>query len=196
MVAVYGSIDEDYVCDVNVVFDGRMANIASQHQRGLDFNIDYLLPTDDYGVYNFNLYATTVLDNKVQSIKGAEFSEEINGLYEPVRWRGRAGLGWFMDPISANIFVNYVGNGVNDAKLYDDLPTKTPSWITFDFGITYKFSEDLGWKGFGGTRISLNMQNMFDKNPPIILTSSNTAYDPTRHNPLGRITTLQLVKDF
>jgi iron complex outermembrane recepter protein len=194
--AIYGSLDSSYVCSVNVVLDGRTANVAAQRQRGLDANIRYTLPTDNYGMFLFNLYATTLLDNKVQTVSGADFSEQIGGMYKPVRWRGRMGVNWMMDQVSVNVFVNYVGPGINDAKLYDTLRTKTPSYTTLDLGFSYRFKEELGWKGFSGTTLSINAQNAFDQNPPVILTTYDSSYDPSKYSAIGRVITLQLTKDF
>jgi iron complex outermembrane receptor protein len=51
----------------------------------------------------------------------------------------------------------------------------------------------------GGLRLSLNIQNITDKDPPTVLTQSGNnygAYDPSNANIFGRIFSVQLTKAF
>jgi iron complex outermembrane recepter protein len=194
--------DKSYACNIGYILDARTQNIAATKQRGLDVNINYLYPTDEYGLFTFGLYASTVLDNKVQSTKGGSFIEKINGYGQPVRWKGRGTIGWMYDGFNVMWFINYIGNGDLNAGgttyALSGTNGREPAYITADLNLSYDLSKVAGWKGFAGTRLSLNVRNVFDINPPISLTSSYTAYDPYRYSgyATGRIMTLQLTKDF
>jgi iron complex outermembrane receptor protein len=195
VVSIYGNIDKTQICNVNVVFDGANSNFASEVQRGLDINLTYLRPTDHDGVFNFGLYATTVLDNKNQ-VYGAAPIEQIGGINQPVRWRGRGSIGWSLDNLAASVFVNYTGPAINSNPTFSYVSKGVPAYYTTDVTVAYAFTEELGWSGFSGTRLTLSAQNVFDQNPPIELNGTTSAYDGSHYSALGRTVTLQLTKDF
>lgn len=195
VVSVYGNIDRTQICSVSMVFDGANSNFAGEVQRGLDINLTYLLPTDHNGLFNFGLYATTVLDNKNQ-IVGSAPVEQIGGINQPIRWRGRGSIGWSLDKLAASVFVNYTGPGVNSNPTFSYVPKGAPAYYTTDVTVAYAFTDQLGWSGFSGTRLTFSAQNVFDQNPPIELNGTTSAYDGSHYGALGRTVTLQLTKDF
>jgi iron complex outermembrane receptor protein len=112
-----------------------------------------------------------------------------------VAWRGRGALGWMNGPWNANLYMNYVGSYKNTTPLNTTVSTHISDWITFDAGVTYTFDGEI-WSHLKGARVSVNAQNLFDRDPPLVLTSNYTSYDPEQANVLGRIVTLQLTKSF
>ncbi|KAG5729950.1 hypothetical protein E4T56_gene13743, partial [Termitomyces sp. T112] len=89
--------------------------------------------------------------------------------------RGRVAVSWRKDGFNANIAANYVGSYLNNAtitvagvKLPD---TQIPAWTTFDGNLGYEFGENHRW--LSGTRVAINVQNLTDKAPPIVLSGTN-----------------------
>jgi iron complex outermembrane receptor protein len=183
-------------CDVNVVFDGRTANLSAVHQRGIDFNINYYLDAASYGTFSLGVGGSTILDYKQQAAPGQEYQQQLNGTYQAVRWRGHGSINWMLGTVSANLIANYVGGGKNTAPLNTTVNTNIKPFVSFDAGVNYRF-DDTAWVGLRGIRLSLNAQNVFDQNPPITL-MSGSAVDMSRYYmaSMGRILTLQLTKDF
>lgn len=185
------------MCQVNVVFDGRTANLSAVHQRGIDFNINYYLDAAEYGSFSLGVGGSTILDYKQQAAPGQAYQQQLNGTYQAVRWRGRASVGWMLNNWSANLFANYVGGGKNTTPLNSTTKTDIPPFVSFDAGVNYHF-DDSAWVGLRGIRLSFNAQNVFDQNPPITPMSGGSVVDLSRYymNSFGRVLTFQLTKDF
>ena len=66
------------------------------------------------------------------------------------------------------------------------------SWTTFDLDLGFDFGAIYQSGFMQNTRVSLSAQNLFDRTPPLVLTSGGAAFDGNNANVFGRIVTLQL----
>lgn len=194
-IAVYGG-NVQSACAVNVVLDGRNTNVAHTFYSGLDFNVDYGFQTKDWGSFALGASLSVVLQDKQKAVDGAAGTELAGQIYYPTRFRGRVNVGWFDGPWAANLFMNYTGS-YKDTATPTINGTQMPNYwvapyITFDVNLSYRF-ENAVWKGLDNTMVSVHVQNLFDKDPPKVLTA-NSAFDPTMADPFGRVITLQLTK--
>lgn len=48
----------------------------------------------------------------------------------------------------------------------------------------------------GGTDLALNVQNLFDTDPPFIVNARGTGYDPTNATALGRFVSLTMTHEW
>jgi iron complex outermembrane receptor protein len=73
-----------------------------------------------------------------------------------------------------------------------------PSWTTLDAGFGYSVSDTASLAWTRGVRLSLNVYNVTDRNPPIVLSTGfgTSAYNANRSNPLGRTGAFTLTKAF
>ena len=181
-------------CSVQAILDGRTTNVGTTNQEGVDFNTNYLFDTS-IGQLNIGAMVSVVLTENAQYVAGTPVVSRLGKIGYPVNWRGRGSLGWSDGSWMANLFMNYVGSYKNTTPLNTSVSTHISDWITFDAGVSYNFSDDV-WEGFKDTRISLNAQNLLDRDAPIVLTTNYTSYDPEQANVLGRIVSVQLTKDF
>jgi iron complex outermembrane receptor protein len=181
-------------CQVQAVLDGRTTNVGITNQEGLDISTGYHFDTP-IGLFDAQAMVTIVLTENAQYVAGTPVVSRLNTLGYPVAWRGRGGITWMNGPWVANLFMNYVGSYKNTTPLNTSVSTHVSDWITFDTGVTYIFDQSL-WKGLENVRVSVNAQNLLDRDPPLVLTSSYTSYDPEKANIFGRIVTLQFTKDF
>lgn len=181
-------------CQVQAVLDGRTTNVGTTNQEGLDISTGYHFDTP-VGLFDVQAMATIVVNENAQYVAGAPVVSRLNTLGYPVAWRGRTGITWMNGPWIANLFANYVGSYKNTTPLNTSVSTHVSDWTTFDAGVTYSFDGSL-WKHLENTRLSLSAQNLLDRDPPLVLTSGYTSYDPEKANVLGRIVTLQLTKNF
>ncbi|USQ98234.1 TonB-dependent receptor domain-containing protein [Caulobacter sp. RL271] len=185
-------------CQVNVILDARKTNLASTVQDGVDLQASYLFETPA-GRWNVGGSVTKILHNKVQASPNVAEVDRLDQLYYPVSLRGRANLGWSKGPWSANLFVNYTGDYTNTIPLTVGGvvvgKSKVPSWTTFDLGLSYMVPAMTGPAWLKGVRASLNVQNVADKDPPVVLTTGS-AFDGNVHNVLGRVWSLQVTKSF
>ncbi|HWU04015.1 MAG TPA: TonB-dependent receptor [Novosphingobium sp.] len=183
-------------CTVNVIIDGRSANAASTFQDGLDFQLNYM--TDSrVGRWNFALNVTKILNQTVQTVAGGATVDVLGTYYYPVSLRGRGQIGWSRNGLAANLFVNYVGSYTNTIPVTGSSPSKVPSWTTVDLGLNYTVPAQSSL--LKGVRLAVNIQNLFDLDPPVVLTQTSTSYgtfDPSNANIYGRIISLQVTKAF
>jgi iron complex outermembrane receptor protein len=122
----------------------------------------------------------------------------------PNSLRIRSNLGIESGGLRASLFLNHVGSYLNNANIQVNgvaLPNiKVPSWTTFDLSLGYNFPAKSGLlKGFA---VNVNIQNLFDKDPPVVLSGTGAggapifAFDELNANPFGRAFQIELVKKF
>ena len=117
----------------------------------------------------------------------------INNL---IPWRGRGNLGWREGPLSATLFVNYVGSYLNNTPIPGRPNQQVPSWTTFDLTLGYDFGRLSNPGILKGSAISLSALNLFDRDPPLVFDSIGDQFDANNANPFGRIIQLNVVKKF
>lgn len=180
-------------CSVNVILDGRSANAATTFQDGLDFETSYSFNTGkSHWIVGANV--TKILDETLQTIAGAAEASVLDTYYYPISLRGRGQVGWSRGRLGANVFVNYVGSYTNTIPVAGQSNSTVPSWTTVDLGVVYSIPKHSSL--LSGLRLSANIQNIADRDPPTVFTSANTTYDASNANIFGRIFSLQVTKDF
>lgn len=184
-------------CDVRAVLDTRLQNIAATLQDGIDGTANYRW-SDGAGDWGIGGSMTYILHSKNKAFAGAPAQDQVNQINNPVRVRARANASWTDQEFGANLFVNYVGSYLNNATItingVKQPETKIPAWVTFDLGLNYTVKDEGGI--LGGLRASLNFQNLFDKEPPIVISTSNSSVDFQNANAFGRMITFQIAKVF
>ena len=193
------------ICNANTILDGRWVNAASVVQEGIDFEATHEWNTE-YGLFTVGGSFTKILKIEEENVPGIKTTPEpLNRIFYPIDFRARAQLSWAQGPWNINFLVNYTPSYLNDAPITllnprpqpagAPLPvSKVPSWTTVDFGVTYRFEGgDQLWNK--GVRLSLNVQNVTDDEPPVVLNQS-ASFDARAHNIYGRIWTFQATKSF
>lgn len=184
-------------CSINVVTDGRYTNLAATRQDGIDIQLNYST-SSSIGMFNVSGAVTKIFNHDEQVVSGLPYRDRLGFYSTPVEWRGRGSVSWMKDNFSASIFANYTGSYTNDQPItiggVRQPEAKVGSWTTFDLNLGYQ--TDLGGNDIvKGIRASINLQNVFDRDPPIVLTSGS-AFNAQYSNPFGRTWTLQLTTSF
>jgi iron complex outermembrane receptor protein len=194
-VGVYGSVSNQQLCQVQAWVDGRLTNIGSMTQSGVDLNASYYLDTG-LGSWAFNLNAVRVLEERIQTITSLPSVNFLGQIGYLIPWRGRGSLGWRQGPVSATLFVNYVGTYLNNTPIVGRPNQQVPSWTTFDLTLGFDFGRlpNPGW--LRDTGVSLSAQNLFARDPPVVLTANGGQFDANNANVFGRIVQLNVTKKF
>ena len=152
---------------------------------------------------------------------GAPYQDYLNGaqnasVLHSIAFSGRLSASWILDPFNVNLFYNFVNPywypntstrvatnlepavGALPGVIYDKVsPTQT-----VDINISYAMPSG-SLAGFGqGVKLTLNVTNIFDTNPPFLDTpsgtfaSTQTGYDNWQGNPVGRVVTFGIEKKF
>jgi iron complex outermembrane receptor protein len=192
--------DETNACRLTAVFMARNTNAANTVQDGVDLDFGYELETRA-GNFMATLNATKILKNKVRVTDLAPVDDQLDRINMPVSKRGRAALAWNQGPWNASLAMNYVGAYLNDLPITIAGVTQpkamVDAWKTVDLALAYNLPKRSGW--MSGMRLALNVQNLFDRDPPVVLSTNNSAafaFDPQNANVLGRVVSLQLTKAF
>ncbi|MBU3077506.1 TonB-dependent receptor domain-containing protein [Sphingomonas quercus] len=150
-------------------------NLGVRKVAGLDLAVNYALPATGFGDFLFGLNATRFLTFKQEIVPGSGYTSLLD-TNDAIKWRGRANLGWNLDPVSLTLFANYTGRYYNR--------TLTPNqhvkaWTTFDLVGSYKIPV------LEETTLQVRISNLFDRKAPFY--NAGNGYDARAANPFGRL---------
>jgi iron complex outermembrane recepter protein len=184
-------------------------NKSSEFVNGVDFDLNYRLPTKTFGTFTFNTTWTKLIDFHAYNSAGADRTELLwtnsaaVGGASP-KWRGSMSLSWRRHAWGAGISAYYIGD-------YSDAGATTtqsiaeslgnPSYIVpvFTNGSTvyrYRVSDSMSYnanvsyrlrtknKWAKDTTIRVGVVNLFKAIPP--LSSDSRGYDPSIYNQMAR----------
>lgn len=161
-------------------------NVATERTSGIDVAAHYRLPTDTLGTFDFSVTHTWVHKHTSRQYPGDPIENQLafdSGYYIP-RSKSSAAINWSKDALSI---------GLHGQRL-ERLPNYAEDgWIK----ASYLFNATVQYDINDRTRISLAVDNLFDKNPPKDPTySSYPYYDTSWFDSTGRSYYLQLTHKF
>lgn len=169
-------------------------NAAANNVDGLDAGGHY--DTDTRAGHFHGDATLAYFLNYTENFAPASPGTEIAGLaYNPARFRGKLNLSWQRSGWILGARFNYTGGSHNPQDLECD-PTRgcpVSSWTTVDLNGSYSIPPD-SFSWLNGLRMGLDIQNVFDRNPPYAYDPNGVNYDPTNANPLGRSLSLSVSK--
>jgi len=164
-------------------------NVARQRAKGLDLT----------GNYGFDLASGRMvfrggmswLDlSQRNSHRGEEF--DLSGrIYFPARLNGRLGAVWSRGGLSVSAFANYTAGVTNTLMAIQE---DTASFTTLDTTVRYEIAP--GNTPLSGFSVALSVDNLFNRTPPLHVSSSFNAppYDSTNYSAIGRYLTVSVSK--
>jgi outer membrane receptor protein involved in Fe transport len=174
------------------IFDTRYKNLALSRQDGIDMSASQSLRTD-WGDLNLAANVTRILLDRQQASATSTVMTGVGIPARPPHWRGRLSASLSQRDFNATLGANYVDSYVNSWA-----PGAPPveNWTTIDLTLNRSFQTGL----LEGLRISLGIQNLFDRDPPALNMGTGNAivspvgFDPVNANPMGRLYALSLAK--
>ncbi|MDP3670436.1 MAG: TonB-dependent receptor [Telluria sp.] len=177
--------------------DGRNSNLGKSVSNGFDFQASTRVPTEAWGNFGFGVSGTYYTKYQVAISPGAELADQLNLIFNPLRFKTRLSASWSSGPWYANTFVNYQNSYTNNLARPEQ---KVASFTGVDARLAYEIGADNGPSWLAGSTFALGVTNLFDRTPPFvnIAQSSNGGggFDPTLTNPVGRTVSLSLNKRF
>ncbi len=192
------AVDESNFCSARAITYVQNTNASSVNQDGLDFQASYQFAL---GRNNFNVGGTftKILGNDTQIVAGGPVLDGRDIVNYPVSSRGRGSVTWNNGPVTVSPAFNYVGGYTNNLPIavggVIQPVAGVPSWTTFDLTVAFNF-DTLDGRWTKGLNLALNIRNITDKDPPIVLSANGNAFDTQNANPFGTIATLQITKAF
>ncbi|HEX6834536.1 MAG TPA: TonB-dependent receptor [Rudaea sp.] len=151
-------------------------NAAVDRTSGIDFSAHYLLETDRWGSFDFNLGYTYVVTHDIQLAPGDPVDNELTDLYYYVIPRSKANYSttWTYDKFSTTLYGYRLGGLPN----YDGDKRMGPTFV-YNASLNYRFNSRAA--------VSLTVDNLFDSRPGRDSTWTSYPYYPSRwFSPLGR----------
>ena len=183
-------------CQLVGIITGGVRNLGRVEQSGIDLTASYARDTP-IGRAAFNGSFSKILNLKRGLLPGSTPVDALDTFGNQVSARARATASLTRNGITGSVTGNLVGSYINNATItvggvkYPD--TRIPIWTTYDFGLSYRPTVEGGL--LSDVRLSLNVQNFTDKDPPIVLVGNN-AVDLANANVFGRIWSFEISKKF
>ncbi|MBC2665425.1 TonB-dependent receptor [Novosphingobium flavum] len=167
---------------VTLFVDGRSQNLGRSITRGIDFSANYSIPTDKAGTFGLSVSGTYLTTYKTKQTPTAPYVNQLNQIFQPLRFKMRAALTWDKGPFSAGIRATHINGYLNNAVT---VPQPVKSYTPVDLNLSWKTGED------HQLIFGLEVRNMFNVKPPYVnlAPSSNGSggYDATTTDPIGRL---------
>jgi outer membrane receptor protein involved in Fe transport len=187
----YGSQADCLNSSITAIVDMRLNNIAEMQTSGIDWLGKYQFQSRA-GDFDLGLNATYTLKFSKAQFGNSQPLDLLNSTENPIDLRLRGTLGWRYGGFGVTSFLNYT-DGYKDKV---SAPTRNvDSWTTVDIQLSYdphrantQFSENMS--------ISLNVQNLFDRDPPFVNNPAGIGYDMANADLLGRFASLRIRKDW
>jgi iron complex outermembrane receptor protein len=173
-----------------IIGDNRLRNIALLKTSGFDVISKYT--TDSRaGHFDFGLNATYLLRYAQSNTPTSPLDNIVSTQNNPINLRARGSAAWERRGFGVAGFVNFE-NSYRDTI---SVPSRGVSpWTTIDMQLSYQTPKDaLGW--LGNTQVALNVQNLFNVNPPFLNNAAvNLGYDQENADLYGRVVSFEIRK--
>ena len=162
------------------------SNLFKQHVRGLDFDIKLRFPGFYAGRFTAALNGTYFLSDDYQNQDGSYSGVVANanafgGSVLP-RWKHIASMTYDLGPWSGTLIQNFQSAYADYPALDTGANRRVGVYETFDIQGSYS--------GFKGTRLTLGIKNLLDRDPPYTNIGGvgyfQAGYDPSYADPHGR----------
>ncbi|HEX7113806.1 MAG TPA: TonB-dependent receptor [Steroidobacter sp.] len=180
------------VTGVRHVVDFRQKNAARTRMSGVDLTAAYHFRSGENS-FNFDLNVTHLREILTSLLSTTTPFDEIDTYNQPLDWRGRVLGSWMRGGLSTTVAVNYADDYINNT-FGDNRPIA--SWTTVDFNLSYDFDGRTESSFLDGSKLSLGIVNVFDKDPPRASAPFffDVGFDVFNADALGRLVTVRYNK--
>ena len=168
-------------------------NVSKRLIKGVDLSVSYDWTTTK-GDFTASVDGTYLLDYEAQITDVSAPQEQVSTVYRPVDLKLRSALSWSFEGFSVYAAVNYVDGYTDNLSGVSD--NAIEKWTTMDLMLAYDSGDRIASPWLSNSKISLGVQNLFDRDPPFVDTADGLNFDSTNATPLGRFVTLRINKSF
>jgi iron complex outermembrane receptor protein len=159
-------------------------NLGQMQTEGYNFGVNYRLPELGIGQFSVNLDANYLVNYRLQSGAGTEWSDYA-GYWNSPRVRGTLGVNWSKGDLSASWDLRYYG-GFRDYCWDTDVECNDPNYMTSNPGWgggdgankkgSINFQDvSLSWNAPWNGSVTVGVRNIWGKEPPINYSATNTS---------------------
>jgi iron complex outermembrane receptor protein len=165
------------------IIDGRYVNTGALRVRGLDVSASYAARLgSDPLLLSTNI--SWMIDYQRKITPASRPLQRAGFAGDPADLRARTSAAWTHEALTTTLSVSRVGDLATDGG------GRVKAWTTADLNLRYGFTAGR----LKGSSLSLNLQNLFDGDPPFYDAPVGVGYDAANADPLGRVVTLQLTR--
>jgi iron complex outermembrane recepter protein len=173
---------------LNILVDARPKNSGILETSGVDLRAKLPVQTS-FGRFELGLSGAYVLKFAEAVSPRAPMVDLLDTQTHPLNLRLNAHLKWNYRNFVARMFLNY-------SDSYRDVLSqphrKVGSWTTLDAEV--EFATHTRRLGLAGTSVTLDIQNVFDTDPPFLNNPIGLGYDAENADLIGRMVTVELRK--
>ena len=174
-----------YTGGVINTIDQSQLNFAKTRLTAIDIQADYSFDTARVG--SFHLYGLASYEPELRRkvLPGQPFLNSVGLLDGPVKWRGNFGLDWTKGNVSVNYGAQFYGSylvyrstatpSTIASTILNQGSSRIPFQMYHDISVTYKFSAADSGSPLHGLEMTLGVQDLFDKQPPIFANASTSS---------------------
>lgn len=160
-------------------------NVASLNVEGFDINAEYTYDMGNFGLFGFNYLGTITETNTLVPFAGGdpitcagEFGTDCG---EPIpEYKHRVTASWARGPLNAQVLWRHVGGTEDDSGL--PFPVAVSEIGAFNY-----FDASGSWAVNEKLKLTAGVDNVFDKNPPILGDNQEQANTfPATYDVFGR----------
>ncbi|SDA25243.1 Outer membrane receptor for ferrienterochelin and colicins [Sphingomonas sp. NFR15] len=176
--------------NIIAIVDNGNVNAGHQTARGLDILAEYRSKVAQDQSLKVSL-DVSYLDSARQISTTQPVIPLAGRIFSPPHWRGQGSIAWTAGDMTLASTINYAG-GVLDARTVT--PVAVEGLTSVDVSATYHIAT--GPAVLRGIDVSVSVANLFNAQPSVIATSSqtDTPYDSTNYSPVGRLISLSISK--
>ena len=182
---------------ITLFVDGRNNNLGVSNTEGIDFVVNYTLPTDNIGTFLFNASGTYLTRYEVAITDAAPLVDRRNTIFFPLKFKARASVAWDFDPVRIQFQATHVNGYKNNAIA---VPQQVKSYTPVDVSIAWNLGGANGSGLLSGVTLGAEVRNLFDLDAPYVnlAPSGNGSggYDATAASPIGRLVAVSLRANF
>lgn len=179
---VNGAFPGGNPANVTVFVDGRSQNLGRSITRGIDVQASYTVVTPAAGSFAFNVSGTYLTKYSTQQAPAAPFINQLNQIFQPLRFKMRAGVVWNQGPFEVGVRATHLGGYTNTAVTPNQ---QVSSYTPVDLNVSWRIGDPGRAFVFG-----LEVRNAFNQQPPYVnlapSVNGSGGYDATTTDPIGR----------
>lgn len=180
--------------DVEIILDRRVQNLSQSKVTGIDFEGSYDLSSAAVGDWRFFVGGTLLMTFEQQVAPAAAVDDLLNTYANPVDLKLRGGVQWRTESMSSAIYVNHIGDYVDDEV--SEAPVPIHSFTTLDATLRIDLSKYGNNSLTDGTFLTFSVLNVLNEDPPRITPAlfRRDTFDAVNASPAGRRIGLLLTK--
>lgn len=175
---------------VRHVFDWRQQNAARVQTRGFDLSATYPFSAGDND-FEMQLNAAHLKEMLTSLTETTTTVDQIDTYNQPLNWRLRGMVSWARGGLRTTLAVSHADKYLNNTVSPE---VSIGSWTTMNLNVGYEFDGRARSTWLDGCRLSVNVQNLMDEEPPRATSVHNVGYDVFNADALGRFVTARFSK--